>query len=186
MQPFVSLVISWSGNTDLKTITHYDSYSPSLVLKGKQLFSAMYVNELLTRLLQHYVENPEIYTLYQWVLHSLVQSDQIEVTLRRFELRLLEYMGYGFDFETDCETGERILPDQHYRLTVDRGFSLVPQSSLSNSFSDKLFSGQTISRLGNDEYDIDTSRAAKHICRMALRVHLGDKPLKSRELFAKT
>ncbi|MFT5693239.1 MAG: DNA repair protein RecO (recombination protein O) [Oceanicoccus sp.] len=183
MQPFTSLLVSWSGNTDLKTLTHFESLAFTPKLTGRNLFSALYVNELLTRLLQHSGESPEIFTLYQWVLQDLRQSESIEVTLRQFELRLLEYLGYGFDFEADCETGEKIRDDQQYLLNLDTGFSWIRQESVPMSLRERVFNGHDITALACGNYDVDVGRVAKRLCRMALRVHLGDKPLKSRELF---
>lgn len=183
MQPFTSLLVSWSGKSELKTLTHFESHSFAPKLTGRNLFSALYVNELLTRLLQHSGEYPEIFILYQWVLQDLSRSESIEVTLRQFELRLLAYLGYGFDFDTDCETGEKIRGDQQYLLNLDSGFSGLGQALTVSSLRDRVFNGRDIIALGCGEYDADVCRVAKRLCRMALRVHLGDKPLKSRELF---
>lgn len=186
IQPFTSLLVSWSGKTELKTLTHFESLSFAPQLTGRNLFSALYVNELLSRLLQHSGEYPEIFILYQWVLQDLSQSESIEVTLRQFELRLLDYLGYGFDFAADCETGEKIRSDQKYLLNLDSGFSWFNQTSVPSSLRDRVFNGRDITALGSGEYDVDVSRVAKRLCRMALRVHLGEKPLKSRELFSQS
>ena len=105
-QPLVPLVISWSGKTDLKTITHLEGRSVPVSLQGPRLFSGLYVNELLTRLLQPQDHHPELYTLYEWVLKGLLEEPLIDVVLRRFEFRLLDELGYGVDLNRDSESGE--------------------------------------------------------------------------------
>lgn len=183
IQPFNPLIISFSGKSELKTLTALEPYTTALSLEGKKLFSAFYVNELLTRLLQPGDEQPEIYTLYEWVLQSMSQlqndADDIEITLRRFELKLLEYLGYGFDFSADIETGAEILPDTIYRYEVNRGFTVLTDQELGQV----CFSGKEILAIGSGEFDQNNKKAAKRLCRLALKPHLGDKPLKSRELF---
>jgi DNA repair protein RecO (recombination protein O) len=43
--------------------------------------------------------------------------------------------------------------------------------------------GQDILAIDNDEWHVDSLKAAKKISRIAMRPIVGDKPIKSRELF---
>src|SRR5690606_28170120 len=51
LQPFQPLLISLVGRGELKSLSAAESSVPALQLQGVRLFSAMYLNELLTRLL---------------------------------------------------------------------------------------------------------------------------------------
>jgi DNA repair protein RecO (recombination protein O) len=182
MQPFVPLLIGWSGNSDLKTITRFENTTAPLALTGPRLFSAIYVNELLTRLLQHDDRNFEIYFLYEWVLVNLLQDERLDVVLRRFELRLLQALGYGIDLSTEVATGEQIVPDRDYCFVVDQGFCRLEQISQPID-KQQQFAGAELIAIRQEEFGETVRQAAKRLCRLALAVHLGDKPLKSRELF---
>lgn len=52
LQPFQPLLISLSGRSDLKTLTGVEPMHEALRLEATRLFSGLYVNELLARLLQ--------------------------------------------------------------------------------------------------------------------------------------
>lgn len=181
-QPFIPLLLSWSGNSDLKTIIHLESRAAALPLQGQRLFSGLYTNELLTRLLQPYDVNPELFTLYEWVLRSLTKAPLIDVVLRHFELQLLEYLGYGIDFTVDVGTLEAITADNVYQFDEGRGFTVEMDNSAANKVP--LFSGEALLAIAQGNYTEVARRAAKQICRRALAVQLGPKPLKSRELFS--
>lgn len=183
LQPFVSLFISWSGKSELKTITQFESRGMPIALQGKRLFSGLYVNELLSRLLQADEQHSEIYTLYEWVTNRLLDSDAIDVVLRHFELNLLSELGYGFDLSADIESGEALKPEQHYRFYPDRGFVQLEQGA---PMAPNLFKGEDILAIASGEFTEQSRRAAKLLCRQALQSHLGNKPLRSRELFGFT
>lgn len=181
-QPLVPLVVSWSGKTDLKTITLLEGRSVPVPLQGPRLFSGLYVNELLTRLLQSQDHHPELYTLYEWVLKGLLEEPLIDVVLRHFELRLLDELGYGVDLSSDIESGDSIDPEQRYRFDPERGFIAVQGGLVASGASD-LYRGEDLLAIAAGEFTDTSRRAAKQLCRQALAVHLGSKPLRSRELF---
>jgi DNA repair protein RecO (recombination protein O) len=181
-QPFVPLVISWSGKTDLKTVIHIEGRSAPIPLQGSRLFSGLYVNELLTRLLQPQDHHPELYTLYEWVIKGLCDASLIDVVLRRFEFRLLEELGYGLDLISDFESGEIISAEQNYRFNTSGGF-VVAQDSLGVVNVKGLYRGADLLAIAEGKFTETARRAAKQLCRQALAVQLGSKPLRSRELF---
>ncbi|MBN4055419.1 DNA repair protein RecO [bacterium AH-315-K03] len=174
VQPFLPLLISWSGNTDLKTITHFERNGGPLDLKGQRLFSAMYMNELLIRLLQNYEQSPEIYALYQWALKQLLDVVYIDVALRQFEMQLLHCLGYGIDLST------AVKPDAQYHFDVDNGFVT---NNPNQHTKENLFLGSDLIAITQGNYTEHVRKTAKRLCRLALSTHLGTKPLKSRELF---
>jgi len=181
--PFAPLLVSWSGRGELKTLIQVESTAVRIPLQAKSLFSGMYVNELMCRLLQYSEPQPEIYALYEWVLLSLASTTALDVTLRRFELRLLEALGYGLNYRCDVDSGKVIDPKRDYWLDCERGFRALPTSTSPTVSVERIFSGQDILAIAEEAFTVDVRRAAKRLCRQALATHLGGKPLKSRELF---
>jgi DNA repair protein RecO (recombination protein O) len=181
IQPFLPLLLSWSGNTDLKTITQVESHGVAVALAGQRLFSAMYINELLTRLLQHYDESPDIFALYKWTLVELLNHQYIDVVLRQFEMRLLEYLGYGLDLSSDIQNAQPLQVGIEYLFDNESGFVADIQG---NNDRGRIFLGEDLIALAQGNYTQQVRRAAKRLCRLALATHLGPKPLKSRELFS--
>ena len=53
LQPLTPLLCSWSGRSELKTLTGCEAQGPVFSLQGERLYSALYVNELISRLLHH-------------------------------------------------------------------------------------------------------------------------------------
>lgn len=179
MQPFLPLSIGWGGKGDLKTLYDFESQAAPMGLTGTALFSAMYVNELITRLIDHHEENPELFELYEQTLQALVGSDHLDIVLRFFELRLLELMGYGLGLDVETGTGASIVPDRHYRFIAGKGF--LPIQNLQQGAD--IYRGAQLLALAGRDFDESLRKVAKRLCRQALAYHLGDKPLKSRELF---
>jgi DNA repair protein RecO (recombination protein O) len=184
LQPFHPLLVSLSGRGEMKTITGIESGLAAINLQAQRLFSGLYVNELLVRLLLNHVEHKDLYRIYQDTLVALRGSTDMELVLRRFELSLLAELGYGINLESDCHSHEAIDEAGNYHFTPDVGFELVAAETTQHS-SSKLFAGEHIVALRKLELDDkDTARSAKRLLRMALGAHLGGKPLNSRSLFA--
>ena len=104
LQPFQPLLISMSGRGEVKTVNGIETSLSAIVLKRERLFSGLYVNELLTRLLNNYQEHTVLYKNYQETLINLQSNQEIEVVLRRFELNLLAGLGYGINLEEDAHS----------------------------------------------------------------------------------
>ena len=51
LQPFTPLLIRWGGRGELKTLRDADPISLALPLSGTVLYSGLYINELLSRVL---------------------------------------------------------------------------------------------------------------------------------------
>ncbi len=180
-QPLIPLLISWSGKSELKTATQIEARTAPMVLQGNRLFSALYVNELLTRLLRAGEEHADIFSLYEWVLGRLQNTEQaVEPILRHFELSLLEALGYGLNLSVESATGAAVKPDHFYQLRNGQEIVAVEAKELERG----LYLGADLLEIASRQYSEQSRRAAKRICRQALEVHLGNKPLKSRELFS--
>lgn len=180
-QPFVPLMIGWSGNTDLKQVIQCEATAAPIALAGERLFSGFYANELLTRLLHPLDENAFWYALYERVLRGLASSQPADVILRHFELGLLQELGYGIDFSADSRSGAPISADACY--VFDPGEGLTAVAGDAGLAPAALFPGADLLAIAAGHFDDAARRSAKRLCRLALAEHLGSRPLKSRELF---
>ena len=189
LQLFQPLLVSFSGRGEVKTVTGVESGLSAIKLNGDRLFSGMYVNELLARLLHNHVEHTALYQYYQESLIALQGEAEVQTVLRRFELKLLVELGYGINLHTDCHSHEPIDGGASYRFTPDVGFELAAASAsvaevATNSGSTNLFAGAHLIALRDlDLADEAIAKSAKRLLRIALGTHLGDKPLNSRSLF---
>ena len=90
---FSALKVIFTGKSEMKTLTHIDSNFVSQSIKGPHdLYTYLYVNELMVRLLPKGLPNQELYELYQNFV-ELARADAIsELDLRVFELDLRMFL----------------------------------------------------------------------------------------------
>ncbi|PHM46273.1 DNA repair protein RecO [Xenorhabdus mauleonii] len=179
LQPFTPLLIRWSGRGEIKTLRDAEPISLALPLTGSVLYSGLYVNELLSRVLEQGTAYSTLFFDYLQCLQVLAASDSTpEYALRRFELALLANMGYGVDYLHCAGSGEPVSDTMTYRYREEKGFIA---SLVIDHYS---FTGRELKSLATGEFpDHASLRAAKRFTRIALKPYLGGKPLKSRELF---
>lgn len=179
LQPFTPLLLAWSGKGDLKTLTKVESAALTLPMNTYSLYSGFYVNEILVRILENHTAYPELFQHYLRCLTQLAtHPEAVEPSLRTFEFRLLQAVGYGVDFTHCLATGDGVDPQMCYQFHKNEGFIA---SLLQNNYS---FLGADL--LAFDRLDFSeksTQQAAKRFTRLALKPYLGSAPLKSRELF---
>lgn len=177
LQPFVPLLIDWRGRGSLKTLTVTEAAGSPPSLAGHSLYSGFYLNELIMRLVPRNEALPLLFGHYRSTLEGLAQERPLDEVLRGFELQLLHELGYAPDLERDSG-GKPIEPGEHYRYRQEAGFEAVPQQSRG------AVSGHTLLALaGGQPLDAVQRRQAKELLRGILAFYLGDRPLKSRELF---
>lgn len=179
LNPFVRLLVSLQGKTDLKLITHVEAVEPGHYLTGEHLYSGLYLNEILTRLLPEQDAHPELFVIYQQSLIQLQQALPLEPVLRNFELALLTELGYAPDMNVTADTGQLIEADDNYCFEPLRGFLLATAAK-----TNPILSGKAILEMAARDFSaVETRQTAKYLCRQMLALLLGSKPLKSRDLF---
>ena len=178
--PFRPILFAWAGRNDLKTLVQAEPNGRSFTLMGPSLWCGLYMNELLMRLLTPYDNQNDIFNCYQATLIQLNGKQSIdEQALRIFERDLLSYLGYGIDFY-EANTGMPIAPDVMYEYIPNYGF--VSSNELKSKYL--IISGASILALALNQFEDATQlKEAKFILKSALQYQLGDKPLKSRQLF---
>ncbi|WP_130099646.1 DNA repair protein RecO [Siccibacter turicensis] len=179
LQPFTPLLVRFGGRGEIKTLRSAEAVSLALPLTGTALYSGLYVNELIARVLEPETRFSELFFDYLHCIQALAgATGSPEPALRRFELALLGHLGYGVDFLHCAGSGDEVADDMTYRYREEKGFiaSLVVDNA--------TFTGSQLRALASREFpDADRLRAAKRFTRIALKPYLGGRPLKSRELF---
>lgn len=188
LQPLQPLLVSMSGRGELLTMGALEAAAPVFQLHGERLFSVLYLNEILCRLLQPGQSHAEIYRLYQSTLLSLLGHSTIEYSLRRFEYELLLELGYCPDLTVDAGSAEPIDAKSDYLFDPQSG--LMQCNEVSAATQAQLFSGQQLLDmkllLTGDQPQLQCKQIlsdTKRFMRQALRPLLGNKPLNSRQLF---
>lgn len=177
LQMFQCLSISFKGKGELKSLSQWEVDDQPRRLLGDDLILAMYANELILRLLPENDEYPETFNSYWTFLANLnaLDSSEKEYALRNFENQMLEDLGYGLDFSFDIND-EHIKEDLQYEFIEHQGF---------NKNSNGVVSGKALVSLSKQETITDPIQLTilKKMNRKRLKSLLGDKPLKSKELF---
>lgn len=89
LQPPTPFLVHWGGRSEVKTLRN-EPISLALPLTGVMLYSGLYVNELLTRLLKYETNFSALFFDYLHCLQQLVAiNSSPEPALRSFELSLL-------------------------------------------------------------------------------------------------
>jgi len=121
LQPFQMLLLSWSGRGEAPMLTGAETAGEVLPLPPASLMGGFYLNELLLKLITRHDPLPAVFDVYHGTLETLKHGAALESTLRIFEKRLLEILGYGLDLSTDAQTGGGIDPDAHYLFRLTHG-----------------------------------------------------------------
>ncbi len=176
-RPFVPLEVELRGRGELKSAARLEPAGQPLWLVGEALFSGLYLNELLLRLLSLDDPQPALFEQYALTLQALALGRPLQPLLRAFEWSLLSALGYGFSLEVDL-AGQPIRREGLYRLLPDAGLEAV------GVFEPGVFSGDQLLALAEADWAHPGALpAAKRLMRQALAPHLGGRPLASRELF---
>ena len=176
LQPFTPLLLRWSGRGELKILTKAEPAAIALPLQNIALYSGFYLNELLCRVLEPETAYPQLFQ--QYLTQLAMNQQQVEPALRTFEFQLLRTLGYGIDFTHCAGSGNTVEADMTYRYREEKGF-------IASLIKDNLtFYGRELLAFEQTRFDDPSILvAAKRFTRIALKPYLGDKPLKSRELF---
>lgn len=190
LQPFRPLRLGWSQRGELGTLTQAEAGLDDAGVQAgpagragglppARLPSGFYLNELLLRLLHRHDAYPELFTAYAAALEGLAGAEDEAPTLRVFEKRLLEALGYGLMLDTPAEGGG-LAPERCYLYLREHGPSLAPPSGASG----QPVHGATLRALAEERFeDAQSLREAKLLLRFLLAPLLGERPLASRQLF---
>ena len=174
--PFQKLNVTFSGRSELKTLTSIDrNLAETSNTFSKVSYSLLYINELLIKLLPKDAKHEELFILYETFIKSIIKkNNNLELTLRHFELDLLDMLGYGFDYELDIDLNRPIDAETSYVFVKERGFR---KSNNSN------FYGKDIINIKNRKLKDVPLKQLKEITTKAISICLDGKELRSRKIF---
>ena len=179
LNEFAPYHLVWQGRGDLPSLRRHEPAGRPALLQGERVFSGLYVNELVARLLERDDAAPEVWTAYETVLGALSVEETVEPALRRFEVALLEACGYGLVLDLTADTDEPVQPGRRYAYVPERG-----AVSGSPTVAHREVSGDTLRALaGEGSWNPACLGEAKRLMRFLLEQYLGGKPLAARSLF---
>lgn len=175
LESFRPFWIEYSQRNSLASLYQYEPETALLpiMLAGNALYCALYLNELLTKLLGQHDPYMTIFSAYQNALQALSQADmpeKLEIALRTFEFFLLHEIGYGLAYD-------HIHEDTHYDYEPHRGF--IQKNT-------GIYEGAIILAIAQADFSSSAVRkAAKHIIRQTWDYLLKKQDaLKTRSLFS--
>lgn len=176
-----------TGKNALKNFTKAEWVGRPKQLKGNALFAGFYVNELLVRLTPPVDPMPQTFAAYSLLLdrlEALPEQDPQQLALmqalRQFEVVLLNELGYGINFTQDV-LGLPIVSGSLYAFTAGEGFRVNPSGEQGEHLLAMVANADTSANLPAPVIAMLT-----RVHRQALAALLGNKPLKSRELWIAT
>ena len=173
--PFQKLKITYSGRSELKTLTSIDrDLASNSNTFSKVSYSLLYINELLMKLLPKDAKHEELFVLYDEFLKKIKKNKNLEISLRHFELDLLDMLGYGFDYESEIDSNEPIEAELSYVFVSERGFRKSNSSS---------FKGKDILNIKKRKLEDVPLKYLKEITTKAIGICLEGKDLTSRKIF---
>ncbi|MBT8140564.1 MAG: DNA repair protein RecO [Gammaproteobacteria bacterium] len=213
LQPFAELSLGFAGRSELKSLRSIEALQAAPRMSRDTLYAALYMNELLLRLGRANEFCQDIYSHYRNTLQELcgldalgrqagtasdgersARSHNVEVALRKFEFALIEIMGFALNFEYTCDTHEPIVSAQYYSYFAGHGFQRKQNAAHGEVFSPSqvaeqtqalVASGEILALLATGDFEKPEARKfAKRLTRAALHPLLGERPMKTRELYA--
>lgn len=179
LQAFVPLLLSWSGEGDLATLTGAEEEKQPAPLPPGRVLAGLYVNELLMRLLPRLDPQPGLFDAYAVLLAELATLADEEPPLRRFEKRLLEELGYGLSLEYEAISGQPIVAEAHYHYVLDQGPLIADHVRTGVPITGRGLLALRDGRLS----DPAVLQEVKRLTRAALAAQLQGRALKTRELY---
>ena len=176
-EPFTLLRLSlFQGRSSLFRVNSAMMQKVAFKIEIPYTFCAIYINELLFRLVKSQESDPKLFAQYIRSLEELEAKHSENLVLRNFESVLLESLGYQIDFKTQDQ--KMLSEEKSYFFSATQGF-IGDLSSTSHSYS-----GKTLLKRMNHEYDCEDSlKILKKIHAAVIKELLGDYELKSRRLY---
>jgi len=177
LRPFIPLNITYSGNSNLKTLTHVETGNAEFILPGLNTYCGFYLNELIRYFIPVGEPYPNVFLSYLTCLQQLKTNLNIEASLRTFEVQLMHALGYGLELEFDFATDKAIKANLTYRYEIEQGATADREGKIHGS---TLIAMQQASYITQRQLN-----EAKWLMRQVIDFYLQGKALKSRILISK-
>jgi DNA repair protein RecO (recombination protein O) len=179
LQTFQPLALSWSGKSEVRTLTGAEWVGGMLPLAGDALLCGFYVNELLVKFCAREDPHPQLFHHYVVTLTRLAHDEPPVQVLRSFERVLLRETGYAVALNRTVSR-KAVLPDGRYVFDPERG---VREASDDLPAQWPVIAGQTLLDMEADDYHrSQTVAQGKTLMRFLLNTYLGGTPLATRQI----
>jgi DNA repair protein RecO (recombination protein O) len=208
--PFQPLSLDWFGRGELRTLKAAEPTAPATPLSGPSLMAGFYLNELLLKLTHRDDPHEGLFEAYDEAIASLRRLSRktgvrplfstpepapavgentgltpvfpsIETTLRRFELRMLQELGYAVELAREAGTGMAIAAEREYWYVAERG--PVPALGEGTPANAVRLRGLTLIDLERGRFeDTATVAQAKQLMRLLINHSLNGQELATRAL----
>lgn len=182
LTPFnLYLINTVQGRGELFFIQNSELIKSMDTLQGARLYSGLYINELIAKLLHQVLQPEQCLDWYIRCLQNLQNDNQpIEPSLRCFELDLIEELGLAPDYFHCAITGKPLSLHAFYQFQPELGW--IPAGQ--NGSASPRLTGEQIQQMANRSWQNEqTLRQSKVFMRWWLDILLMGRPLKSRDLF---
>ncbi len=184
LQRFQPLLISWSGKSELRTLTKSEWVGGTPSLVGDALLCGFYLNELLVKFLAREDEYETLYDRYSETILALSnlesESKGLEEILRPFELVLLQQTGYAAALDRCVESNLPPLADEDYVYQPERGVRPYQSDDPGHW---PVLSGRVLLDMATGNFsDPQTLSESKQLMRFLLGLHLQDQVLMTRQI----
>jgi DNA repair protein RecO (recombination protein O) len=203
--PFQPLMLDWFGRSELRTLKTAEPTAPATPLTGQSLLSAFYLNELLLKLTTRDDPHEGLFAAYDDAITALRaisrstavtvdagdapppspargRQDEVEKVLRRFELKLLQELGYALELAREAGTHAPIVAEREYLYVVERGPVPAPEGQDSPVNAVRL-RGLTLIDLDRGRLDdAATVAEAKQLMRLLINHSLNGQELATRAM----
>jgi len=183
LAPFSPIAVSWSGRAEIKSLVRAEWVGGLAPLRGDELLSAFYLNELLVRLVARGDPHEALFFSYARALRALsLDAARQEQSLRGFELDLLREIGVAPSFETSSD-GVPIDPDAWYRVDPEHGVRCVAEQAARGA--EYCVRGQTMQALARrDLAAVAQAADARALLRQLIGYHLHGRPLNTHRILS--
>ncbi|QKM64132.1 DNA repair protein RecO [Polynucleobacter tropicus] len=183
LQRFQPLLVSWSGKSELRTLTKSEWVGGMPSLVGDALLCGFYLNELLVKFLAREDEYEKLYDRYAETINALSaleESKSLEEILRPFELSLLQETGYAAALDRCVETNEAPIHDGQYVYQPEKG---VRPIQVDDPGHWPVLTGRSLLAIAVGDFsDPATLSESKQLMRFLLGLHLQDQVLTTRQI----
>lgn len=179
LQTFQPLLLSWTGRSELRTLTKAEWVGGMLPLAGDALISGFYLNELLIKFCAREDPHPVLFAQYTETLARLSQEERHAFALRSFERVLLQETGYAVRFDR-CVNRAQVEPHDDYVYDPEHG---VRKAADEVPAVWPVVKGQTLLDMTANDFSRPVSAAqSRTLMRFLLDYYLNGAVLKTRQI----
>ena len=183
LAPFAPISVSWSGRSEIRSLVRAEWVGGLAPLRGEELLSAFYLNELLVRLLARDDPHGELFLSYARTLRALsFEGPQRDQALRGFELDLLRAIGVAPAFDVASD-GAPVQEQGWYRVDPEHGVQAV--AAPQGEGAPAGVCGRSMQALAQrDLAAIADAADARAVLRQLIGYHLRGRPLNTQRILA--